>query len=80
MKKRTLFEVKREGLDKKAKKECSDEVRKHRRDYWEVKRELEARSVMIERYAFDLRCYECLETNFISAEDSSYCRINSLLH
>ena len=55
VKKRTLFEVKREGLDKKAKKECSDEVRKHRRDYGEVKRELEARSVMIERYAFDLQ-------------------------
>ena len=53
VKKRTLFEVKREALDKKA--HCSDEVKKHRRDFWEVKRELEARSGIIERYALDLQ-------------------------
>ena len=53
VKKRTLFEVKREAFDKKS--QCSDEVKKLRRDHWEVKRELEARSDNIEKYALDLQ-------------------------
>ncbi|KAI6651703.1 NFX1-type zinc finger-containing protein 1 [Oopsacas minuta] len=53
VKTKTLFEMKKFAFDKKSK--ITDELRKYKKEYWEVKQELEARTRVIEAYASELK-------------------------
>ena len=54
VKTKTLFEIKRQSLDKNASK-CPDKIKRLKREYWEVKKELEQRTKQIEEYSTDLK-------------------------
>ena len=54
VKTRTLFEIKKQSLDKNASK-CPEKIKKLKREYWEVKKELEQRTKLIEEYSRDLK-------------------------
>ena len=54
VKTKTLFEIKKQSLDKNASK-CPEKIKKLKREYWEIKRELEERTKLIEEFSKELK-------------------------